>query len=90
MKTQEVHTQLMIGYKDIEGVIYNLLCDTYGCVSVFESNFDTDNAIYSANFISAIENGLIPELELVDNSVKREQEYHHVLINGECFRAYFN
>lgn len=86
-------TRFMQGNIDLDGVIYDVLIDTYGHKAVNSSDFDTDNAIYSDNFIYAIEEGKIPTLELFPTDSHRFHndlnEYHHVIINDECFNVYF-
>lgn len=93
MKTQRVNTRFMQGNKDVDGIIFDILVEEYGMKAFLESNFDTDNAIYSNGFISAIEKGLIPSLELNSTDSHRyhneNEEYHHVIINDECFNVYF-
>jgi len=91
MKTQKINTRFMNGNKDVEGEIFSLLCSEYGTGNVLNSEIDFDNAIYSDNFIFAIESGLIPVLELKPSfEAKKDAEYHHLIINDECFVMYFN
>lgn len=83
----------MMGNIDLDGVILDILISEYGQKTVLFSDFDTDNAIYSNGFISAIESGKIPMLELHPTDSHRfyheDNEYHHVIINDECFNVYF-
>jgi hypothetical protein len=91
MKTRKVNTRFMTGNIDVECVIYDIMANTYGMMVICECGIDFEDAIYSDGFIYAIESGLIPELEIVKNYDKRgDQEYHHLIINDECFRMYFN
>lgn len=93
MNTQKINTRFMQGNKDIDGEVFDLLVDEYGMMEVIESNFDTDNAIYSNGFVKAIEEGKIPTLELHNTDSHRMfnelEEYHHVIINDECYNVYF-
>lgn len=81
----------MEGNKDKEGVIFDLLVSSYGMSSVCNSDIDFDEAIYSNGFINAIERGLIPILDSVEESfkMKKECEYHHLMFNNECYIMYF-
>lgn len=83
----------MNGNIDLDGDILNILIEEHGQSAVMLSDFDTDNAIYSDGFISAIEEGKIPTLELFPTNSHRFHnelvEYHHVIINDECYNVYF-
>lgn len=83
----------MSGNIDLDGYILDILIEEHGQIEVMNSEFDTDNAIYSDGFISAIEDGKIPMLELYPTDSHRFsnelEEYHHVIINDECFNVYF-
>ena len=74
----------MNGNLDVDGVIFDLFVNEYGMWAVCNSGISFDEAIYSDGFISAIENGWMPKLEL-KSSTQRINEYHHVIINGECY-----
>lgn len=93
MRTRKVQTRFMNGNIDIDNVIYDLLIDEYGHGAVYSSDFDTDNAIYSDGFIRAIENGKVPMLKLSPLDSKwfynENEEYHHVIINNECYNVHF-
>ena len=93
MKIRKTQTRFMIGNIDLEGEILNVLIEEHGQKKVLMSNFDTDNAIYSDGFILAIESGKIPTLELYPTDSNRFynelKEYHHVIINDECYNVYF-
>ena len=87
---RKVNTRFMSGNKDNEGVVFNVLMNAYGKGAIL-SDIDFDNAIYSNGFVSAIESGLIPELEIIPSFMpKKDKEYHHVIINDECYIMYFN
>lgn len=83
----------MNGNIDLDGTIFDILVEEHGMKEVCSSNFDTDNAIYSNGFISAIKDGKIPMLELHSTDSHRTfnelEEYHHVIINDECYNVYF-
>ena len=83
----------MNGNIDVDGDILDILIDAHGQREVLFSDFDTDNAIYSDGFIKAIEEGKTPMLELHPTDSHRFYneltEYHHVIINDECFNVYF-
>ena len=83
----------MSGNIELDGDILDILFDAHGQKAVLESDFDTDKAIYSNGFISAIEEGKIPMLKLYPTDSHRFhnelEEYHHVIINDECFNVYF-
>jgi hypothetical protein len=93
LKTRNKETRFMNGNIDIDGEILNILINEHGQKAVYSSDFDTDNAIYSDGFISAIEEGKIPMLELHSTDSQRRfnqlEEYHHVIINDECYNVYF-
>jgi len=85
-----INTRFMQGNKDNEGIVLDVLLNAYGKAAIL-SDIDFDNAIYSNGFISAIENGLIPELNTIPSYLpKKDKEYHHIIINDECFIMYFN
>jgi len=90
MKTQKKYTRFMEGNKDVDGEIIDLLYNYYG-KTFFECDIDFDNAIYSNGFIHAIENNLIPEIDSMIPSFesKINKEYHHLIINNECYILYF-
>lgn len=83
----------MNGNIDLDGEILNILCDEHGQREAIFSDFDTDNAVYSDGFIAAVEEGKIPMLDLHPTDSHRKyndlEEYHHVIINNECFNVYF-
>ena len=93
IRTRKIETRFMLGNRDIDGEISDILRNEHGLKNLLYSNFDTDNAIYSDGFIKAIEDGKIPMLELHDTTSQRFYneltEYHHVIINGECYNVYF-
>lgn len=93
MNTIKVNTRFMQGNKDVDCVIFDILVEEYGQEAVLLSDFDTDNAIYSNGFIKAIEAGKIPTLELYNTDSYRFNnaltEYHHVIINDNCYNVYF-
>jgi hypothetical protein len=93
LNTRNKKTRFMNGNIDLDGDILNILIENYGQKEVMLSDFDTDNAIYSDGFIDAIEAGKIPTLELHTTDSHRHfnelEEYHHVIINDECFNVYF-
>lgn len=93
LNTIKKQTSFMNGNIDLDGDILNILINEHGQREVLLSDFDTDNAVYSDGFISAIENGKIPMLELHPTDSHRFynelKEYHHVIINDECFNVYF-
>lgn len=93
LNVRKAKTRFMIGNIDLDGDIFNILVDEHGIKKVLDSNFDTDLAIYSNRFISAIEAGKVPMLELYPTGSHRFhndlQEYHHVIIGDECFNVYF-
>ena len=93
LNVRKKETRFMNGNIDIDGYILDILIEAYGQLSVLSSNFDTDNAIYSDGFIKAIEAGKIPTLELMPtNSYLYHNvltEYHHVIINDECYNVFF-
>jgi len=91
MKTEKINTRFMQGNKDIDCEIFDIMIDNYGHEKVLlENDINFEDAIYSNGFIHAIENGLIPTLELISSiESKRPQEYHHIIINDECYIMYF-
>ena len=91
MKTRKINTRFMVGNIDVEGVISDIISNEYGCGVVYSSGFSFDDAIYSDGFISAIEKGLIPNIEMIEPShtVRKSQEYHHMIIDDVCYNVYF-
>lgn len=93
MRTRKVETRFMSGNIDVDGVVFDILVNEYGMSEVCSSDFDLDNAIFSDGFIKAIERGMIPTLKLHPTDSHRLfndlKEYHHVIINNECYNVYF-
>lgn len=93
METRKIDTRFMRGNIDVDGVVYDALISEYGHEAFFSSNFDTDNAIYSDGFINAIKKGGTPTLDLFPTDSFRFHneltEYHHVIIDNECYNVYF-
>lgn len=93
LNTRNKETRFMKGNIDLNGDILDILITEHGQRSVLMSDFDTDNAIYSDGFISAIKEGKIPMLKLHQTDSYRFhnelEEYHHVIINNECYNVYF-
>jgi hypothetical protein len=93
MEIRKKQTAFMEGNIDLDGIVYHIFIDTYGHAKFFASGFDTEAAIYSNGFIDAIEDGKIPTLDLLPTDSHRFynelEEYHHVIINDECFNVYF-
>ena len=93
LNIRKKQTRFMNGNIDVDGIIFDILVDEYGMKEVVFSDFDTDNAIYSDNFILAIKRGAIPTLKLYPTDSYRFhndlEEYHHVIINDECYNVYF-
>lgn len=84
-------TRFMNGNIDIDGDIFNILIDAHGQRETLLSDFDTDEAIYSDGFISAIKDDKVPELKLHESFLpKKDKEYHHVIISDVCYFVYFN
>lgn len=82
----------MNGNVDLDGLVNDILIETHGVKAFVESGIDFDNAIYSDGFLDAIEDGLVPTLELHKNTHKAgyiQDEYHHICINGDCYKMYF-
>ena len=82
----------MSGNIDLEGVIPDLLVNEFGANEVYTSGYSFDDAIYSDGFIYAVESGLIPDFHSIQESFlpKKDKEYHHVILNDECYIMYFN
>lgn len=93
VNTRNKQTRFMNGNIDVDGVIFDILVEEYGMSEVCFSDFDTDNAVYSDGFISAIKEGKVPTLELFPTDSHRFynelEEYHHVIINEQCYNVYF-
>ena len=85
----EVETRFMRGYKTSE--VFDLLADTFGMSAVCNNPTDFEQAIYSRGFMNAIDSGLVPvSLELIPSfKTKSSAEYHHIIVDGECYVMYF-
>ena len=95
MITRKINTRFMEGNIDIEGVIYDIVINAIGMSEAMSLGIDFDSAIYSNGFISAINNGLIPDFSTIKSSnahsnANGNTEYHHIIIEDECFVVYFN
>lgn len=92
MRTLKKETRFMVGNIDVDGVIIEIMEETHGKSAVRESAF-SDDTVYSDGFISAIRAGRVPMLELHETTSSRFHndldEYHHVIIDGECYNVYF-
>ena len=91
MKTRKVNTRFMDGNIDVEGAIFDALLDKYSREEVFASMLCDDNIIYSDGFVSAIERGLVPCLDRIQEAFdsKIDEEYHHFIIEDKCYVIYF-
>ncbi len=93
MKTRKTNTRFMHGNIDIDGIVCDILTNEYGHSDFYSSDFDTDNAVYSDGFICAVEERKTPTLEPFPTDSHRFhndlEEYHHVIINDECYNVYF-
>lgn len=93
VNTRKASARFMNGNIDLDGVILDILADEYGMSEVCNSEFDPSSAIYSDGFIKAIEEGKTPTLDLHPTDSHRFNnelsEYHHVIINNECYNVYF-
>jgi len=89
--TRRIEKRFMQGNLDIFGDIYDEIRSHYENEVFFESIFAKEDIIYSDGFVHAIEMGLFPELEIHESFLaKRDQEYHHLIVNKKCYVAYFN
>jgi len=83
----------MNGNIDVDGVILDILIEEHGHAAVYSSNIDFSEAIYSNGFIEAIEDDKIPMLKLYPTDSHRFynelSEYHHIIVNDECYNVYF-
>ncbi len=71
----------------------DILADEYGMGAICNHEIDFAEALYSDGFINAVENGLIPNINDVDDCTsnkKGDKEYHHIIINDKCFIMYFS
>ena len=91
MKIRKIDTRFMKGNIDLDCEIISIMIDKYGMKEVILSDFNFDNAIYSDGFIDAVKVGMIPVLgsETKSHLPKNEKEYHHVIVNNECYVMYF-
>jgi len=88
MNTRKANTRFMNGNIDFEGIIADIINNEFGYGATF---ICWDEAIYSDNFITAIENGLIPQIHTIEfaHSAKKYGEYHHFIYEDECYVVYF-
>ena len=80
----------MEGYKTVE--VFDVLADHYGMGVICSHGFDYENAIFSNGFILAMESGMMPVLGTEEVSLpgrKNGNEFHHVILNDECYKVYF-
>lgn len=86
---QRVNTRFMQGVKTQE--VFEILTSIFGMAEVCRHSADFEEAIYSAGFMRAIDNERMPSsLELIPSyRPKRDGEYHHVIVDGECYVMYF-
>jgi len=97
VETRRVKKEFMFyGQIDVYGDIQDLVKSTYGKENFYDTLWESDDIVYSENFIAAIERDQIPSLKLYPNHEARiacpegfSPEYHHVIINGECYICYF-
>jgi len=95
MKTKKVKTRFMEGNIDVDGSVFDVICDKIGIEKAMNIDFDFDNAIYSNGFISAINSGLVPDFSTIKKSNsnsnnQNDTEYHHVIVDDNCYVVYFN
>ena len=84
IKTRKINTRFMNGNIDVDGVIADIINNEFSFVC-------WDHAIFSDGFISAIEDGLIPQINTIELSCKAKSygEYHHFIYEDECYVVYF-
>ena len=90
MTTKKVNTRFMQGNKTTE--VFDILANEYGMGAVCSDSIDWCEAIFSDGFILAIENGMIPVLgseEISGGARKNDEEFHHIVLNKECYKIYF-
>ena len=92
IQTKKIETRFMSGNLDVNQEIFDIMVEYHGQYEVCMNGFEMDNAIYSNGFINAVEDGKIPMLTLHSTLTRSEgnlTEYHHVIINDECYNVFF-
>ena len=81
----------MIGNIDLDSEIVSILLENYSREEVYASVFFDDDIIYSDRFIHAIEAGLVPRLDKIEEAFegKLNEEYHHFVKDNKCYVVYF-
>ena len=91
MKTRKTETRFMSGNIDLEGEVMDILLENYSREEVYSSMFFEDDIVFSDGFVSAIENGKVPQLDKIYESFEGKigEEYHHFVLNDKCYVVYF-
>ncbi len=72
--------------------VFELLVDEHGMGVVCDHHIDYEAATFSDGFMSAIRRGALPILGSEEQcpATQKGREYHHFLLNGDCYVAYFD
>lgn len=86
---KQVSTRFMEGYKGSE--MFDILAENFGMSEICSCGIDFEEAIFSRGFVNAVESGKMPILDSLTESykMKRNEEYHHIIIDDECYVMYF-
>jgi hypothetical protein len=89
MTRQYIPTRFMRATKTSD--VFEALVEEHGMGLVCAHGVDYESALFSEGFMHAIDSGRLPILgtERANSDMKMDQEYHHMIVNGECLVAYF-
>lgn len=71
--------------------IVDILAENYSYGEIFSCEIDFNEAIFSSGFVHALELGLVPDLNKIEETGLRVRhgEYHHVIYEDKCYNVYF-
>ena len=92
---KRVETRFMRANKDEETLLFDSLVEENGMSEVCNNDFSYEDALFSVGFVDAFEDGSLPILGSevnVEAWDKRHggREYHHAILNDECYVIFFN
>lgn len=77
---------------NVTSAVFDKMVEVHGMGAVCAHVVDYEAASFSDGFIGAVRRGLLPIMgsEELSPATQKGREYHHFLLNDECYVAYFD